>query len=64
MTLSPRQKEIVTLLSQGYENKGIGLKLGISTHTVNNHMMVIKERLSVRTGAEAVAIALRRGWIE
>lgn len=58
--LSPREKEVLDLLSQGFMYKEIADKLGISFETVRTYIRRIYEKLHVRTRTEAVAKALRR----
>ena len=58
--LSPREKEVLDLLSQGFMYKEIADKLGISFETVRTYIRRIYEKLQVRTRTEAVAKFLRR----
>jgi len=58
--LSPREQEVLDLLSQGFMYKEISDKLSISFETVRTYIRRIYEKLHVRTRTEAVAKALRR----
>jgi len=58
--LSPREKEVLDYLSQGFLYKEIAEKLGISYETVHTYVRRIYEKLQVRTRTEAVAKFLRR----
>ncbi|MCS7089759.1 MAG: response regulator transcription factor [Verrucomicrobiota bacterium] len=58
--LSPREREVLDLLAQGFLYKEIAEKLGISYETVHTHIRRIYEKLQVRTRTEAVAKFLRR----
>ncbi len=58
--LSPREQEVLDLLSQGLIYKEISDKLGISYETVHTYIRRIYEKLQVRTRTEAVAKFLRR----
>jgi len=58
--LSPREQEVLDLLSQGLIYKEIAEKLGISYETVHTYIRRIYEKLQVRTRTEAVAKFLRR----
>ncbi len=58
--LSPREQEVLDLLSQGFLYKEIADKLGISYETVHTYIRRIYEKLQVRTRTEAVAKFLRR----
>jgi len=62
--LSPRELEVLRLLSRGRENKQIATSLGISEATVKTHTRALYTRLGVRSRAEAVATALRLGLID
>ncbi len=62
-TLTPREREILTLLGDGLVNKEIGVRLGISEHTVKTHLAAIYEKLDASNRAEAVATGLRMGLI-
>ncbi len=61
--LTPREREILTLLGEGLVNKEIAVQLGISEHTVKTHLAAIYEKLEASNRAEAVATGLRRGLI-
>jgi len=58
--LSPREKEVLDCLAQGFLYKEIAEKLGISYETVHTYIRRIYEKLQVRTQTEAVAKFLRR----
>jgi DNA-binding CsgD family transcriptional regulator len=62
-TLSPREQEIVRLVSSGHPNKTIAHKLAISQHTVNTHVRRIFIKLGVNSRAEMVAFALQTGLV-
>jgi DNA-binding NarL/FixJ family response regulator len=53
--LSPREMEILALLSEGLSNKEIAGQLKISFATVRTHLMHIYEKLHVRCRTEAAA---------
>jgi DNA-binding NarL/FixJ family response regulator len=57
--LSPREREVLDLLAQGFLYKEIADKLGISYETVHTYIRRIYEKLQVRTRTEAVAKFLR-----
>jgi DNA-binding NarL/FixJ family response regulator len=62
-TLTPRELEVLRLLSEGLGNKGISRKLGISEHTVKFHVGAIMAKLGAASRTEAVTQAARRGLI-
>lgn len=53
--LTPREEEILTLLSKGFVSKEIAVKLGVSYETVRDHLKHIYEKLHVHSRGEAVA---------
>lgn len=59
--LTPREKEILTLASQGFSSKEIAEKLFISTYTVNRHRQNIREKFNAESLIEAIDIARRKG---
>jgi len=52
--LSKRQREIVELLAEGLAYKQIADRLGLSAHTISNHLRKVYEKLQVQTRTEAV----------
>lgn len=52
--LTPRENEVLLLLSKGCVDKEIAQAMGISVWTVHGHVKKIFERLGVRTRTEAV----------
>lgn len=62
--LSPREREVLQLVANGFENKQIATELGLSEATVKTYMRGIFERLEVAGRAEAVAVGLRLGVIQ
>lgn len=52
-TLSPRELEVITMISEGNSNKMIGNKLGITESTVKVHVKSILSKLGLRTRVEA-----------
>ncbi len=57
--LTPRQKEILRLLLNGYDAKSIGRELGISVHTVTEHLREARRHLGVSSSREAARILSR-----
>lgn len=63
MPLSPREMEILKLVTKGLSNKEIAYQLGISHQTVKNHMTSILRKLDVGDRTQAAVYALGRGWV-
>ena len=59
--LSPREIEILQLLSEGKRNKAIASALGISTKTVETHRARIMLKINVHSLAELIRYAFQRG---
>jgi DNA-binding response OmpR family regulator len=57
--LTPRELEVLDLLSSGRTQSEIAEELVISPKTVGSHLGHIFEKLGVRSRAQAVAVALR-----
>jgi DNA-binding NarL/FixJ family response regulator len=63
VTLTPREREVLTLLAAGASNKAIAGALGLSVHTAKFHVASLIEKLGAGGRLEAVAIAVRTGLI-
>ena len=61
--LTPRERQVLSMLADGLGNKTIAARLGISDHTVKAHVAAVFDKLGVSTRAEAAALGLRRGLI-
>ena len=59
--LTPRQQEILTMLSQGYANKEIGLRLNLAEITVKIHVSGVFKALDVVNRTQAVLAGRRMG---
>lgn len=62
--MTPRRREVLTLLSTGRSNKEIGNVLEISESTVRVHVAAIFRLLGVSNRTEASVVARRDGWID
>ncbi len=62
--LRPRERQVLQLVADGYENKQIARELDLSEATVKTYLRAIFDRLGVSSRAEAVAVGLRLGIIE
>lgn len=61
--LTPRQRETLQLIAEGYSTKEIAFALGVSVKTVETHRAQLKERLGIYNVAGLVRFALRVGLI-
>ena len=58
--LTPREREILKLMSQGLPNKSIARRLSISERTVTTHVANIYSKLHVNNRVSAIQEAMRR----
>ena len=61
--LSPREQEVLGLLSEGLSNRDVAARLGISRHTAKFHVNAILDKLGATTRTEAVVLAARSGLL-
>lgn len=61
--LSPRELQVLRLLSAGKPNKEIARDLSLELGTVKGHVRSVFDKLGVRNRTEAVAEATRRGIV-
>ena len=61
--LSTREREVLGLLAQGVRIADIGVTLGISRHTVGDHVKNIYRKLNITSRAEAALQARHLGLI-
>jgi two-component system response regulator NreC len=58
MTLTPRERQVATLLAYGYTNKAIAERLAISVRTAEMHRANAMRKLSAESRADVVRWAL------
>ena len=61
--LSQRETDVLRAVSQGLNNREIGAKLGISENSVKMHLKRAYFKLGANDRAEAVALAVKRGFL-
>jgi DNA-binding NarL/FixJ family response regulator len=62
--LTPRQREILTLIAEGHSTKDIARRLNISVKTVESHRAQLMERLDIHDVAGLVRYAIRKGLVK
>jgi len=62
-SMSPREWEVLELLTRGAVNKEIAAALRISENTVKNHLKSIMDKLHAENRVQVVAYALRKGLV-
>lgn len=60
--LSPREREVLTLLAEGFGNARIAQRLSISEKTVRNHVSNLFDKLGVWSRAQAIVFARDHGF--
>ncbi|HAH16593.1 MAG: hypothetical protein EBQ56_08535 [Proteobacteria bacterium] len=61
--LSPRERQLLSALAEGSTRAELAVEWGISVGTIHNHIRVIHAKLAARTTEQALASALRKGWL-
>jgi DNA-binding NarL/FixJ family response regulator len=61
--LTPRELDVLSLLTEGLTNKAIAQRLGISEYTVKFHVNTIFRKLGAQSRTEAAVRAARLGLI-
>ena len=61
-SLSPREREVLALITEGLGNAEIAERLSISEKTVRNHVSNLFDKLGVWTRAQAIVFARDRGF--
>ena len=59
--LTPREREVLTLLARGLTNRQLAERLVVSEHTVHRHVTNILRKLDAPSRAAAAALAARHG---
>ena len=62
--LTPRESEVLRVLARGYSYEEAARLLGISRHTVGQHVKQVYAKLAVNSRSQAVFEAIRAGWLE
>lgn len=61
--LTPRELDVLRLVSRGRTNKEMAAAMFVSEETIKTHMKGLFQKLGVHDRAEAVGIALQRGLL-
>lgn len=61
--LSPREREVLRLLTEGHANREIAVRLNVAHKTVKNHVSNILSKLDTTSRTQAVIHAIRSGII-
>lgn len=64
LALSPRERELLQLLTDGLDVSHASVQLGLSVHTARAYVKSILRKFGVGTQLQAVLIGLRDGLVE
>jgi DNA-binding NarL/FixJ family response regulator len=64
VSLTPRERMVIQLISEGYSNKGMSKVLNLSVKTIETHRAAAMHKLSVNSTAGLVRYAIRNMLIE
>lgn len=62
--LSQRERQVLELVGQGWNNQQIGARLGLSPKTIARHRERIMRKLNMHSRTELVKFAIRTGLIQ
>ncbi len=60
-TMTVREKQVLSLIAEGYTNAEIATRLEINSRTVETHRANLMRKLGLPTLADLIRFALRRG---
>ena len=63
-SLTTRERQVLQRLAEGDSATVIAERLGLSLHTVRNHLRAVRRKLGASTQVEAIAIAYRAGLVQ
>jgi len=61
--LTPREREVLIYVAQGYTNRQIAEKMHVSVRTAERHRYNMMKKATFRNKAEVIRYAVRRGLI-
>ncbi len=62
-TLTAREREILRQVASGLTNREAAEVLGISEHTVKNHLKNILQKLQLQNRVQLTRYAIEKGWV-
>ncbi|HLG22712.1 MAG TPA: response regulator transcription factor, partial [Candidatus Manganitrophaceae bacterium] len=62
--LTKREVEVTRLVAEGFKNREVAGKLGISVKTVETHRANIMNKLGLRNLAQLIRYAIQKGMIK
>lgn len=62
--LTPREVEVLTLISAGMTTTEAARRMGLTPHTVTSYIKILYQKLNVQSRAEATLAAVERGLVK
>ena len=62
--LTPREREILISVANGFGTKETAERLHVSTKTIANHLTALKEKLNSHEMSGLVRYAIKHGWVD
>ena len=62
MKLTPRDREVITLVAEGFADKEIANQLKLSPRTVQTHLNTIMHKLAARNRTNAAALYIKKKY--
>jgi DNA-binding NarL/FixJ family response regulator len=59
--LTPREEQVVALVSDGLTNRGVAAELGLSEHTIKKYLLRIFDKVGISSRVELVLYAMSHG---
>ncbi len=63
ISLSMRERDVITLVAQGLTNREIAERLFLSKHTIETHRKKIMRKLSFKSSADLIQFAIIQGMV-
>jgi DNA-binding CsgD family transcriptional regulator len=58
-TLTPRERQIVSMVAEGRSNREIAAALSVAESTVKNHLQSVFKKLQIKSRAQLIVSVLR-----
>jgi DNA-binding NarL/FixJ family response regulator len=62
-SLTPREKEVLSMIAEGYTSVEMAGKLFLSMHTIENHRSNLMKKKKVKNAAELIKVAFEEGLV-
>ena len=63
-SLTPKEREVVTLIARGFKYREVAEELGISQKTLETHMRNVFDKLGVASRSEVTRVAFETGFVQ